>query len=370
MAMREALAFEISRALMGPLSIVRRRANVAAPMISNRRFVLASRPIGRPTPENFRMEQVPVSELAAGQLLLRTIYLSLDPYMRGRMSAARSYASPVAIDEVMVGGTVSRVEASRHPGFAVGELVLAYSGWQDYEVSDGRGLMKLAPDVERPSRALGVLGMPGFTAYMGLLDIGKPKAGETVVVAAATGAVGSAVGQIAKLKGCRVVGVAGGSRKCAYAVEDLGFDACIDHYADDMRPQLAAACPAGIDVYFENVGGAVLEAVVPLLNVRARVPVCGVIAYYSDARHDVGPDRLPLLMRTVLTRRIEMRGFIINLDYGPRFPEFLSDMTRWVAEGRVKDREDVVSGLERAPDALIGLLEGKNFGKVIVRVAE
>jgi hypothetical protein len=302
-------------------------------------------------------------------VLLRTIYLSLDPYMRGRMSEARSYASPVAIGEVMVGGTVSRVESSRRPGFEVGDLVLGYSGWQDYELSSGAGLMKLSRDMERPSRALGVLGMPGFTAYMGLIDIGKPQAGETVVVAAAAGAVGSAVGQIAKLKGCRVVGVAGGPRKCAYAVEELGFDACIDHYTADLRPQLGAACPDGIDVYFENVGGAVLEAVLPLLNARARVPVCGLIAYYNDDGPREGVDKVPLLMRTILTRRIEMRGFIINLDYGPRFPEFLTAMGAWVEQGRIKDREDIVEGLEHAPEALLGLLEGKNFGKLIVRVA-
>jgi hypothetical protein len=289
--------------------------------------------------------------------------------MLGRMSAARSYASPVAVGDVMVGGTVSRVEASRLPGFAVGDLVLGYSGWQDYELSSGAGLMKLSDDMERPSRALGVLGMPGFTAYMGLLDIGKPKAGETVVVAAATGAVGSAVGQIAKLKGCRAVGIAGGPRKCGYAVEELGFDACIDHHTEDLRPALEGVCRGGIDVYFENVGGAVLEAVLPLLNARARVPVCGLIAYYNDDRPRDGVDKAPLLMRTILTRRIEMRGFIINLDYGPRFREFLNEMSPWVAQGRVKDREDIVEGLENAPQSLLGLLEGKNFGKLIVRVA-
>jgi NADPH-dependent curcumin reductase CurA len=336
----------------------------------NRRIVLANRPAGKPTPENFRLEQHTVPQPADGELLLRTIYLSLDPYMRGRMSDAPSYAAPVAVGEVMVGGTVCRVEKSRHPNFTEGDLVHGYTGWQDYAISSGAGLMKLPPNTARPSRALGVLGMPGFTAYMGLLDIGKPKPGETVVVAAATGAVGSAVGQIAKLKGCRAVGVAGGAEKCRFARDELGFDACIDHRAADLRQQLAAACPNGIDVYFENVGGVVLEAVIKLLNPRARIPVCGLIAYYNDEKAAEGVNRLPSLMRTILTRRIEMRGFIINLDYGPRYGEFVKDMSTWVAEGKIKDREDIVDGLENAPAAFIGLLDGKNFGKLIMRVSE
>jgi NADPH-dependent curcumin reductase CurA len=301
-------------------------------------------------------------------VLLRTLYLSLDPYMRGRMSTAPSYAPPVDLGAVMVGGTVSRVEASRHAGFTVGDLVVGYTGWQDYAISDGTGLTKLSSQLDRPTRALGVLGMPGFTAYMGLLDIGRPQPGETVVVAAATGAVGSAVGQIAKLKGCRVVGVAGGAEKCRFAVDGLGLDACIDHHSAELRQQLAAACPKGIDVYFENVGGAVLEAVLPLLNARARVPVCGLIAYYNDDRRSEGVDQLPMLMRTILTRRLDVRGFIINLEYGSRFGEFFAQMSAWVAEGKIKDREDIVEGLENAPEAFIGMLEGRNFGKLIVRV--
>jgi NADPH-dependent curcumin reductase CurA len=231
-------------------------------------------------------------------------------------------------------------------------------------------LRKLPADLDRPSRALGVLGMPGFTAYMGLLDIGKPKAGETVVVAAATGPVGSAVGQIAKIKGCRAVGIAGGAEKCRFALNELGFDACLDHRSDHLRAQLEEACPRGIDVYFENVGGRVLEAVVPLLNPRARVPLCGVVSYYNDATPHQGVDKLPWLMRTFLTQRVEMRGFIVTLDYGDRFKEFITEMGGWVAQGRIKDREDFVDGLERAPQALIGMLEGKNFGKVIVRVSD
>lgn len=301
-------------------------------------------------------------------MLLRTAYLSLDPYMRGRMNDAASYAPPVELGEVMVGGTVCQVEHSRHPDFAQGDWVLANSGWQDYAVSNGQGVIGLGRQLEHPSRSLGVLGMPGFTAYMGLLDIGQPKPSETVVVAAATGAVGSVVGQIAKLKGCRVVGVAGGPKKCQAGVDTFGFDVCLDHYAEDFGQQLAEACPGGIDVYFESVGGKVFDAVLPLLNVKARIPVCGLIAHYNDTQLPDGPDRLSLLMQTLLVRRIKAQGFIIFDDYGPRYGEFLSEMTPWVAEGKVKYIEDVVDGLENAPSAFIGLLDGKNFGKLAVRV--
>lgn len=335
---------------------------------TNRRIILAQRPKGAPTLDNFRLEEVPAPEPGAGEVLLRTLYLSLDPYMRGRMSDAPSYAPPMAVGDVMVGGTVSRVEASRHPDYQEGDLVVAYSGWQDYAVSDGSGLTRLDPAMPHLSYALGVLGMPGFTAYMGLLDIGAPQAGETLVVAAATGAVGSVVGQIGKLKGCRVVGVAGGEQKCRYAVEELGFDACIDHRAPDFPAQLAAACPAGIDVYFENVGGAVLEAVIPLLNAKARVPVCGLIAHYNAESLPDGPDHLPLLMSAILRKRLKVQGFIIFNDYGHRFGEFIAEMGPWVEQGKIKYREDVVEGLENAPQAFIGLLEGRNFGKLIVSV--
>ncbi|AMP00756.1 zinc-binding dehydrogenase family protein [Collimonas arenae] len=335
----------------------------------NRRILLASRPNGAPTVENFKLDQSPVPVPAAGQVLLRTVYLSLDPYMRGRMSDAPSYAAPVEVGGVMVGGTVARVEASENPAYKVGDLVLSYSGWQDYALSDGKDLAKLDPKLGKPSYALGLLGMPGFTAYMGLLDIGQPKAGETVVVAAATGAVGSVVGQIAKLKGCRVVGIAGGADKCKYAVAELGFDACIDHRATDFPQQLAAACDKGIDVYFENVGGAVFDAVLPLLNLHARVPVCGLIANYNATGKPEGPDHLPGLMGRLLVRRIKMQGFII-FDYQPRYMEFFKEMSSWVAAGKFKYREDVVDGLENAPQAFIGLLEGKNFGKLVIRAGE
>ena len=337
--------------------------------ITNRRIVLASRPVGAPTPGNFRLEESAVPPPTAGQLLLRTRYLSLDPYMRGRMSDAPSYAAPVAVGEVMVGGTVSRVEASQHPDFKAGDLVLGQSGWQSHALSDGSVLAKLDPAMAQPSLALGVLGMPGFTAYMGLLDIGQPKAGETVVVAAASGAVGSLVGQIAKLKGCRVVGIAGGADKCRYVVDELGFDDCLDHRSADLKQRLAAACPKGIDVYFESVGGAVFDAVLPLLNVKARVPVCGLIAHYNDTALPPGPDRLGLLTRTLLTKRIKMQGFIIFDDYADRYGEFAAQMSLWLKDGKIKYREDLVDGLENAPQAFIGLLEGKNFGKLVVRVA-
>jgi len=335
----------------------------------NRRIVLNARPRGAPTACDFRLESDPIPTPEAGQVLLRTLYLSLDPYMRGRMSDGPSYAAPVAIGDVMVGGTVSRVEVSHHRDFEVGGLVLGYSGWQDYAVSDGKGLTSLYPEDPHPSRALGVLGMPGFTAYMGLLDIGRPVPGETVVVAAASGAVGSVVGQIAKIKGCHVVGVAGGEEKCRYVIDELGFDFCVNHRADDLPGHLAAACPKGIDVYFENVGGAVFDAVLPLLNAKARVPVCGLIAAYNATELPPGPDRLGLLVGTLLRKRVRMQGFIVFDDYGPRWSEFAAAMGEWVREDKVKVREDIIFGLENAPEAFIGLLQGKNFGKLVIQLA-
>jgi NADPH-dependent curcumin reductase CurA len=302
-------------------------------------------------------------------VLLRTEWLSLDPYMRNLMEkVGPGYADPVPLGAPMVGGTVSRVVESRHPQYKAGDLVVAAAGWQDYALSDGTGLMP-AGDPARPSLALGTLGMPGFTAYVGLLDIGAPQPGETVVVAAATGAVGSVVGQIAKLKGARVVGIAGGADKCRYAIEELGFDACVDHRDPRLAERLKEACPDGIDVYFENVGGAVFDAVHPLLNVNARVPVCGFISHYNGgAAH--GTDRLPAWVATVLAKRIRMQGFIILDHYATRFDAFRDDMAGWLAAGKIKVKEDVVDGLENAPAAFIGLLQGKNFGKLVVRVAD
>ncbi|WP_342376188.1 NADP-dependent oxidoreductase [Myxococcus stipitatus] len=334
----------------------------------NRRIVLASHPQGAPTAQNFRLEETPLPTVGEGQVLLRTVYLSLDPYMRNMMDkVGPGYAPPVKPGEPMVGGTVSRVVESKHPGFRPGELVLSNAGWQDYAVSDGKDLMPLG-GMARPSLAVGGLGMPAFTAYVGLLDIGQPKAGETVVVAAATGAVGAVVGQLAKLRGARVVGIAGGQDKCRYAVEELGFDVCLDRREGKLAERLATACPNGIDVYFENVGGEVLDAVIPLLNNGARVPVCGVITNYNAESLPPGPNRLPLLMTAVLQKRIRMEGFIILDHYATRFEDFRRDMGAWVEAGKVKLREDIVEGLENAPTAFMGLLEGRNFGKLVVRV--
>lgn len=338
---------------------------------TNQRIVLASRPVGAPTPENFRLETVAKPEPQKGEVLLRTIYLSLDPYMRGRMNDAESYAQSVALNDVMVGGTVCQIEVSNNPDFKVGDWVLTYTtGWQKYSVSNGEGLLKLGDYPENPSWALGVLGMPGFTAYMGLLDIGQPKAGETIVVASATGPVGGTVGQIGKIKGCRVVGIAGGEDKCRYAVDVLGMDVCVDHKADNFVEQLAAACPNGIDVYYENVGGKVFDAVMPLLNTSARIPICGLISLYNATSVPEGPDRLSKLMVLILVKRLKVQGFIIFDDYGHRYNEFATEMGQWVAEGKIKYREQMEIGLENAPQQLIGLLEGKNFGKLVIEVAK
>ncbi len=335
---------------------------------ANRKILLNSRPIGKPTLDNFRLESAVMPEAAAGEVLLRTEYLSLDPYMRGRMSEAKSYAAPTGIGEVMGAGTIARVVSSKHANFSAGDWVLGMGGWQDYSLSNGTGLTKLDPNIKQHSLYLGVLGMPGFTAYMGLLDIGNPKAGETVVVAAATGAVGSVVGQIAKLKGCHVVGFAGGASKCRYAVEELGFDACINHHGANLAQALFEACPAGIDIYFESVGGAVFDAVLPVLNARARIPLCGLIANYNDTEPTPGPDRRGALMSTLLSKRIKIQGFIIFEDYGARFAEFASQMSAWLKDGKIKYQQDVREGLETAPEAFIGLLEGKNTGKLVIRV--
>ncbi len=284
------------------------------------------------------------------------------------MSAAKSYAKPVEIGEVMVGGTVCEVVESKHKDFKQGDIVSSFAGWQDYAVSNGAMLRKLDPKLAPVSTALGVLGMPGMTAYFGLLEIGKPKAGETVVVSAASGAVGAVVGQIAKLKGCRVVGIAGGAEKCRYVKSELGFDDCVDHRAADLPARLAAACPKGIDVYFENVGGATWAAVLPLFNDFARVPVCGLIAHYNDTALPSGPDRTPLLMRSVLSKRLTLRGFIVT-DFFPKMGEFFRDMPRL---GR--RRQDQVprgrrAGAGESAGGFLGLLKGKNFGKLLVKVA-
>src|SRR3954447_26480262 len=331
-----------------------------------KRVVLVSRPVGEPKPSDFRIEDYALPTPGEGQVLLRTIWLSLDPYMRGRMSDGPSYAQPVPIGGVMEGGTVSEVIASNNPGFAKGDIVLSRAGWQTHALSDGKGLAKIDPKLAPISTAVGVLGMPGMTAYTGLLDIGKPQPGETVVVAAASGAVGSAVGQIARIKGARAVGIAGGADKCRYVKDELGFDECVDHRDPDLAAKLKADCPNGIDVYFENVGGAVFEAVFPLLNAFARIPVCGLIAHYNDFG-ETSPKWAGKMMRSVLTKRLTIRGFIVS-DFASRHGDFLRDMSAWVREGKVKHKEFVTEGLDSAPGAFMGLLKGANFGKQLVRV--
>jgi hypothetical protein len=336
----------------------------------NRRILLASRPRALPTPQDFRLVTEAVKAPADGEVLLRTLYLSLDPYMRNLMDeVGPGYAPRVELGEPMVGATVSRVVASRNPVFREGQLVLANAGWQEYAVSDGSDLTVLG-EMDHPSHALSGLGMPGFTAHVGLLDIGQPRKGETVVVAAATGAVGAIVGQLARHAGARVVGIAGGPEKCAHAVDALGFDACIDRHDARMPAQLAAACPRGIDVYFENVGGAVLAAVLPLLNIGARVPVCGFIAHYNEPRAKGGEDHLPALLAAVLQKRVRMQGFIILDHYGERFEAFHAQMRALVGDGTIRIDEERAIGLENAPSAFIDMLEGRHLGKAVVALPE
>jgi NADPH-dependent curcumin reductase len=335
-------------------------------MSHGKRVILASRPHGEPTAANFKIEDCTPPVPGDGQVLLRTIWLSLDPYMRGRMADGPSYAAPVPVGGVMEGGTVSEVVASNNPGFAKGDVVLSRAGWQTHVLSDGKGLAKIDPKIAPISTAVGVLGMPGMTAYTGLLEIGKPQAGETVVVAAASGAVGSAVGQIAKIKGARAVGIAGGKDKCAYVKNELGFDDCLDHRDPSLAAKLKEACPKGIDVYFENVGGAVFDAVFPLLNAFARIPVCGLIAHYNDTE-STPPKWAGVMMRNILTKRLNFRGFIVS-DFAAMHGDFIRDMSQWVREGKVKYKEFVTEGLDSAPEAFMGLLKGANFGKQLVRV--
>jgi NADPH-dependent curcumin reductase CurA len=330
---------------------------------TNVKVVLRTRPAGEPHASDFEIVKDTVPSPGPGAVLSRTIYLSLDPYMRGRISGARSYATPVEVGDVIVGGTVGEVLASNDPRLVPGDIVLGAGGWQTHAVASAATLRKLDPREAPISTALGVLGMPGMTAYVGLHDIGRPQAGETVVVSSASGAVGAVVGQLARIRECRVVGIAGSDAKCRYVVDELGFDACLNYRDVDLPGRLRAACPRGIDVYFENVGGAVLDAVMPLLNFRARIPLCGLIAEYNLPEPPRGPNLRPLLVNRAL-----IQGFIVS-DHADRMPAFLADMSRFVREGRVKYREDIVEGLERAPEAFIGLLRGKNFGKMLVRVS-
>ena len=329
----------------------------------NHQVRLKSRPAGEPTPDNFEIADGPMPAAGDGDVLRKTIYLSLDPYMRGRMSDAASYATPVKIGDVMGGHTVSQVVESRNPDFKTGDFVTGYDGWQSYGVSTGKELRTLDPKVVPISTAIGVLGMPGMTAFVGLMDIGQPKAGETVVVSAASGAVGAVVGQLANIKGCRAVGIAGSADKCTYVVEELGFDACINYKTDDLVPALKAACPDGVDVYFESVGGAVFAAILRVINKGARIPLCGIISEYNATGNPAGPN-----LRSLLVQRAMIKGFIVS-DHNDRAAAFLQEVAPLVVSGRIKFREDIVDGLDNAPSAFIGLLHGKNFGKLMVRVS-
>jgi len=333
-----------------------------------RQIVLAARPQGRPKSSDFRLEETSIPTPSEGQISLKVQYLSLDPYMRGRMDERKSYADPVPLGGVMQGESVATVIASKHPNYSEGDIVLAHTGWRTHALSDRADLRKLDPAVAPVTTGLGVLGMPGFTAYGGLRVIGRPKLGETVVVAAASGPVGSLVGQLAKIAGARAVGIAGGPEKCAYVKDDLRFDAAIDHRAADFSSQLAAACPNGIDVYFENVGGAIWQAVLPLLNTFARVPVSGLVAQYNGVPKGDGTDRLPATMREILSKSLTVRGFINYAFAAEHYAAFLREVGAGIADGSIRYREDFVDGLENAPEAFIGMLEGRNFGKLIVRV--
>ncbi|HUH83910.1 MAG TPA: NADP-dependent oxidoreductase [Stellaceae bacterium] len=331
-------------------------------MAANKQVLLANRPTGWVKESDFRIVETPVPKPGEGQVLIKNSYLSLDPYMRGRMNDARSYAAKVELGEVMTGETVGEVIEGRSATFAKGDWVAGRVGWQQYAVSDGSNLRKIDTNLAPPSAHLGVVGMPGVTAYVGLLDIGQPKAGETVVVSAASGAVGSVVGQIAKLRDCRVVGVAGGKEKCDFVVKELGFDACIDHRAGDLDAALAAAAPKGIDVYFENVGGPLLDAVLLRCNPFARIPLCGMVSQYN-ATERYGVKNLMM----AVGMRIRLQGFIVS-DHMQRWPEALRQLGQWVRDGKVKYRESVTEGLENAPRAFIGLLKGENFGKQLVKL--
>ena len=335
--------------------------------VQSLRIVLAARPNGAPQLTDFRIEEACVPEPSLGELLVAIRWLSLDPYMRGRMDDRKSYSASVPLGGVMEGEAIAEVIRSNNDQFRVGDRVLGRFGWQRYAVSNGTGLIRLDDRFNPVTTALGVLGMPGLVAYTGLLKIGRPTPGETVVVAAASGPVGSLVGQIARIKGARAVGIAGGPAKCTFVKEELGFDAVADHRAPDFPDQLVAACPEGIDVYFENVGGAVWQAVFPLLNDRARVPVCGLVAQYNGV-DAAGPDRLPATMREIVTRSLTIQGFIWS-QYSDQRPTFLDDVSCWIREDRIRYREEVVVGLENSPEAFIGMLEGRNFGKLLIQVA-
>ncbi|HVO99650.1 MAG TPA: NADP-dependent oxidoreductase [Bryobacteraceae bacterium] len=333
---------------------------------TNRQFVLASRPTGLPEESTFKMIETPIPASKDGEFLARAMYLSVDPYMRGRISQARSYAQPVEVGGVMVGGGVARVVESKNSNFAVGDIVDVYMGWQEYIVSNGKGVRKLDPSIAPVSTALGVLGITGLTAYFGLLDICHPKAGETVVVSGAAGAVGSIVGQIAKIKGCHSVGIAGDDDKIAWILKDCSYDAAFNYKTEgNYSAKLKQLCPKGIDVYFDNVGGALTDAVLMQLNTFARVSICGQISQYNNAAPEMGPRLLGML----IVARAKMQGFLVS-DYAPRFGEALVEMAGWLREGKLKYREDIIDGFENMPKAFIGLFHGDNTGKRLVRIPE
>jgi len=332
----------------------------------NRQITLASRPVGFPKVSDFHLVYSPLPSPAAGEVLVRSVFLSLDPYMRGRMSDAESYARPVAIGEVMPGGAVAVVLESAHPEFRSGDAVEGMLGWQEYAVAQGRELRKIDPTLAPISTALGVLGMPGLTAFFGLLYICDPQPGETVVVSGAAGAVGGLVGQIAKIKGCRIVGVAGSDAKISWLLNDLGFDAALNYKtAEDFDGALEKLCPDGIDVYFDNVGGAISDAVMRLVNVKARISVCGQISQYNLEKPEVGPRWLGQL----IVKQAKVQGFLVS-GYAERFPDGLEQLATWLKQGKLKYREDVAQGIEAAPQAFIGMLQGKNQGKQLVRLSE
>jgi len=332
----------------------------------NRRWRLAEYPEGLPKETTFRLSVEPVPDPGPGQVLVRALYLSVDPYQRGRMHTRRSYARPMEIGDVIVGGTVGQVEASRHPAFPPGSFVEGLLGWQEYALSDGGDLRRLDLAPELLPASLGVLGMPGLTAYFGLLDVGRPKAGETVVISGAAGAVGTVVGQIAKIQGCRAVGIAGSDDKVDVLVRELGFDAAFNYKtAADVRGALLDACPGGIDIYFDNVGGSITDAAISLINLRARVVICGQISQYNLTK----PARGPRNLTAFLTNRAMLQGILVT-DWEDRYGEGLNQLAVWLREGRLKSHETVVEGFESAPVAFIGLFHGHNTGKMLVKVAE
>jgi NADPH:quinone reductase len=329
-------------------------------------MTLAARPVGFPKESDFKLVESPIPEPAPGEFLVRVLYLSVDPYMRPLIGGGRSYRAGVEIGEVITGGGVGEVAQSNHPSFAVGEIVEGQFGWQQYAVSDGSGVRKVDPNLAPISTALGVLGMPGLTAYFGLLDIGKPQAGETVVVSGAAGAVGSLVGQVAKIKGCHVVGIAGMDEKVRYITEELGFDKAFNYKTTrNYHRKLREFCPNGIDVYFDNVGGAITDAAVRLINVRARIVVCGQISQYNLER----PEMEPRWLWALITKQAKAEGFLV-FQFADRYPEGLNYMAQWLKEGKLKYRETIAEGVENAPRAFIGLLGGENVGKQLVKIAD